>query len=117
MTKRVLIVDDDEDMQVLLQEALEIDRYEVSVAGDGVQALATLEQTTPDLILLDLMMPRMDGFTFAHEIQLRGLHTPIIVISADVNARQRVEQMGARGYVTKPFDLFSLLNEVSHCIT
>jgi CheY-like chemotaxis protein len=116
MPKRVLVVDDDEDMQALLRQALETESYEVTVAQDGLDALEMIEQASPDLILLDLMMPRMDGATFARELHNRGLipSTPIIVVSADVNAKQKIENMGADSYITKPFDLHCLLDEVAH---
>jgi CheY-like chemotaxis protein len=116
MPKRVLVVDDDEDMQDLLRQALETESYEVTVAQDGLDALEMVEQASPDLILLDLMMPRMDGATFAKELHNRGLipSTPIIVVSADVNAKQKIENMGADSYITKPFDLHCLLDEVAH---
>ena len=116
MPKRVLVVDDDEDMQDLLRQALETESYEVTVAQDGLDALEMVEQASPDLILLDLMMPRMDGATFARELHNRGLipSTPIIVVSADVNAKQKIENMGADSYITKPFDLHCLLDEVAH---
>lgn len=118
MSKRVMVVDDDEDMQELLQAALEIEDYEVVTAENGITALEKLEAGIPDLILLDLMMPRMDGYTFAQELNKRGLQSsiPIIVLSADVNAGQRVQQMGAESYITKPFDLMYLLGQVSRCI-
>ena len=118
MSKRVLVVDDDEDMQELLQAALEIEDYEVVTAEDGVDALQKLDAGLPDLILLDLMMPRMDGYTFAEELGKRRLPSPIpiIVLSADVNAGQRVQQMGAESYITKPFDLMDLLGQVSYHI-
>ncbi len=116
MAKRVLVVDDDEDMQDLLRQALETESYNVTVAQDGLAALEILEQANPDLILLDLMMPRMDGSAFAKELHNRGLvpSVPIIVVSADVNAKQKIETMGADGYITKPFDLHRLLDEVAH---
>jgi DNA-binding response OmpR family regulator len=116
MFKRVLVVDDDEDMQDLLREALETESYEVMIAQDGLIALEVLEHIKPDLILLDLMMPRMDGSAFAKELRHRGLvpSVPIIVVSADVNAKQKIETMGADGYITKPFDLHSLLDEIAH---
>jgi DNA-binding response OmpR family regulator len=118
MGKRVLVVDDDEDMQDLLREALETEDYEVTVAQNGLDALGEVEKAAPDLILLDLMMPRMDGSQFTRELHERGLaaEVPIIVVSADVNAQQKVEQMGADSYITKPFDLHSLLAEVSHFV-
>jgi DNA-binding response OmpR family regulator len=116
MAKHVLVVDDDEDMQDLLRQALETESYDVTVAQDGLAALEILEQANPDLILLDLMMPRMDGTAFAKELHNRGLvpTVPIIVVSADVNAKQKIETMGADGYITKPFDLHRLLDEVAH---
>jgi two-component system response regulator MprA len=114
--KRVLIVDDDEDMQALLQTVLENQEYEVITAEDGLAALQELEKSTPDLILLDLMMPRMDGYAFTEELRQRGLQSsiPIIVISADVNAKQNSEQLGANSYISKPFDVRDLLGEISH---
>ncbi|HLX41379.1 MAG TPA: response regulator [Ktedonobacteraceae bacterium] len=114
--KRVLIVDDDEDMQVLLQTVLENQEYEVVTAEDGLAALEELEKSAPDLILLDLMMPRMDGYAFTEELRQRGLQStiPIIVISADVNAKQNTEQLGADSYIAKPFDVRDLLGEISH---
>ena len=116
MNKRVLVVDDDDDIQALLQMILESEDYEVVTAGDGLLALNELEKSTPDLILLDLMMPRMDGYTFAKELRQRKRQPtiPIIVLSADVNAKQKVEQMGADSYITKPFDIGSLLDKISH---
>ena len=115
-SKRVLIVDDDEDMQALLQTVLENQEYEVSTAEDGLAALQELEKSAPDLILLDLMMPRMDGYAFTEELRQRGLQSsiPIIVISADVNAKQNTEQLGANSYISKPFDVRDLLGEISH---
>lgn len=115
MTKRVLIVDDDEDMQALLQAALKKEDYQVVTAEDGLVALEELEKSSPDLILLDLMMPRMDGYAFVEELRQRGLQSsiPIIVLSADVSARQKVDQIGADGYIAKPFDVLDLLGEIS----
>ena len=116
MSKRVLIVDDDEDMQALLQTVLENQDYEVVTAEDGLVALEELEKSAPDLIVLDLMMPRMDGYAFTEELRNRGLQSsiPIIVLSADVNAKQNSEQLGADRYMAKPFDVRDLLGEISH---
>lgn len=115
MSKRVLVVDDDEDMQVLLQAALEREDYQVTTAEDGLVALKELEKSAPDLILLDLTMPHMDGYAFVEELRQRGLQSsiPIIVLSADVNAKQKVQQMGADSYIAKPFDVLDLLGEIS----
>ena len=116
MSKRVLVVDDDEDMQALLQTVLEGQDYEVVAAEDGIAALQELEKAAPDLIVLDLMMPRMDGYAFTEELRQRGLQStiPVIVLSADVNAKQNADQLGADSYISKPFDVRDLLGEISH---
>lgn len=116
MSKRVLVVDDDEDMQALLQTVLEGQEYEVVTAEDGLVALQELEKEAPDLIVLDLMMPRMDGYAFAEELRKRGLQAtiPVIVLSADTNAKQNANQLGADSYMAKPFDVRDLLGEISH---
>lgn len=118
MGNRVLIVDDDEDMQALLQTVLERQKYEVVTAEDGIAALQELEKEAPDLIVLDLMMPRMDGYAFTEELRQRGLQStiPIIVLSADVNAKQKADQLGADSYIAKPFDVRDLMDEISHFI-
>ena len=115
MCKSILVVDDDTSLQAALQNILEDENYTVDVAGDGLAALAKLEQAKPDLILLDLMMPRMDGYSFAKELQQRGWHPyiPFIVLSADISAKTKIEHMGANGYLTKPFDIDKLLNMIS----
>src|SRR5947209_19365793 len=115
MCKSILVVDDDTGLQSALQNILEDENYTVDVAGDGLAALAKLEQAKPDLILLDLMMPRMDGYSFAKELQQRGWHPyiPFIVLSADISAKTKIEHMGANGYLTKPFDIDKLLNMIS----
>ena len=118
MPKLVLVVDDDPSLQVMLRAILEEENYEVAIAGDGIVALEMVANKRPSLILLDLKMPRMDGLTLAQELQKRGLRPsiPIVVLTADAHAKQRASQLGAEGYLTKPFDLLDLLDEVSRHI-
>lgn len=118
MSRLILIVDDDPGLQKMLRAILEEENYEVAVAGDGIAALEMVAKKRPSLILLDLKMPRMDGFTFAQELQKRDLRPsiPIVVLTADAHAKQRAAQLGAEGYLAKPFDLLDLLGEVSRHI-
>lgn len=113
--KVVLVVDDDDGFQETLQALLEMEGYDVVVARDGQEALAKLEEITPAVILLDLMMPRMNGFDFAQELTRRGLRPaiPIVVLTADGRAGQKVEQIGAEGHLGKPFDVNALLQVVN----
>ena len=110
----VLVVDDDPDILEALCDILEGEGYRVARARHGQEALARVEVEWPDLVLLDLMMPVMDGLTFAQVIRGRvsDRDLPIVVISADGN-RQRAVPVGAVGYLAKPFDIDSLLSEVS----
>lgn len=114
MKKTVLIVEDDAGIQEILESILVEEGYEVVRAWDGVDALEKLARTMPQLILLDLMMPRMDGYAFADELRRRGLRgtIPIIVLTADGRVRQKADQLGVDGYLGKPFCLPALLDEV-----
>jgi DNA-binding response OmpR family regulator len=78
---RILIVDDDPNLLVLLAEQLRDDGFDVATARDGIEALRRLESGWPDLLIIDMMMPRMDGLTLAREIKGRA-DLPIIVLSA-----------------------------------
>lgn len=113
---RVLIVEDDLDIQVLLRVLLTRQGLEVSSADSGVTALAALAESLPDLILLDMAMPDMDGLTFLQRRSqiLAYRDIPVIVVSArdrntDVMAAL---EMGADHYVTKPFDNAKLLASI-----
>jgi CheY-like chemotaxis protein len=114
ITPLVLVVDDDPDILEAICDILEGEGYRVARARHGLEALLRVEAERPALILLDLMMPVMDGVAFSHELRLRPAvrDVPIVVISADGN-RQRAASVGATGYLAKPFDIDSLLAHVS----
>jgi len=110
----VLVVDDDPDILDAICDILEVEHYRVARARNGVEALERVEEERPAVILLDLMMPVMDGVTFAHALRQRPFvgDVPILVISADGNP-QRAASVGARGYLAKPFDIDALLGHVA----
>ena len=105
--KRVLIVDDDDAIRESLAELLR-DNYEVSVARDGLEALDVVATERIDAIVLDLMMPRLDGAGFKHELDARGLKIPILIASAGTEIARRAAELGVADYVGKPFDLEDL---------
>ena len=101
---RILVVDDDPNLLVVLADQLRADGFEVSTARDGVEALRQLEHAWPDLLVIDMMMPRMDGLTLAREVKDRA-DLPIIVltaIDAGDNKADLLEEV-AEDYVTKPY--------------
>jgi DNA-binding response OmpR family regulator len=103
MTRRVLLVEDDPRVRRVLRLALEDEGYHVSEAGDGEQGLADLSDTEPDVVLLDLMLPGLDGFSVCREIRRRS-SVPVIVVSARTDSHDVVAglEAGADDYVTKP---------------
>jgi len=101
---RILLVDDDPSLLVVLSEQLHDDGYEVATARDGQEALRRLESGWPDLIILDLMMPRIDGLALARQIK-ESADLPIIVLSAidTADSKARLLDEVAEDYVTKPY--------------
>jgi two-component system chemotaxis response regulator CheY len=108
----VLVVDDDPDILEAICDILEVEDYRVAKARNGLEALQKVDVERPDAILLDLMMPVMDGVAFAHALHERPEgDVPIVVISADGNP-QRAAAVGARAFLAKPFDIDTLLAHV-----
>ena len=101
---RILIVDDDPNLLVLLADQLRADGYEIQTARDGDEALRRLRTAWPDLLIIDMMMPRMDGLTLAREIKGRA-DLPIIVLSAIDAGDSKADLLEevAEDYVTKPY--------------
>jgi CheY-like chemotaxis protein len=115
---RVLVVDDDELIRDTLATALSDEGYSVRVAGDGRAALDTLGAWRPDLIVLDLMMPIMDGQAFraAQRSAPVTADIPVIVLSAAHNVHARAADLGAAAVFPKPFDLMALLDAVENAL-
>ncbi len=113
--KRVLVVDDDRELVESVRAALMTRGYEVLVATDGTQALARVEQDQPDLMLLDLVMPRRSGFTVLERMHKSGMRsTPIIMMTGtdDQKHRDAAVSRGVAGFLHKPFAIEQLLSEV-----
>ncbi len=110
----VLVVDDDPDILEALSEILEAEGFEIRRARNGKEALERLEPQPPNLILLDLMMPVMDGWEFAQRMRQKPAvaDIPIIVLSADRNVGSKAADIGAVGHLAKPFELNDLLDMV-----
>jgi DNA-binding response OmpR family regulator len=104
----ILVVDDDPDIRALIRLTLESYGYTVREAGDGHQALEALEEHAPDAMVLDVMMPRMDGFGVLRTMRRRELapHTRVLVLTCKTEERDFVKgwELGADHYQTKPFD-------------
>lgn len=108
---RILVVDDDQSVRDSLRRSLEFNGYDVSLAGDGAEALASIGQSTPDALVIDVMMPRLDGLEATRALRAAGNDLPILVLTARDSVGDRVEGLdaGADDYLTKPFALEELL--------
>jgi two-component system, chemotaxis family, chemotaxis protein CheY len=115
----VLVVDDDPDILDALSEILEAEGFRITRARNGQEALERLQADVPELILLDLMMPVMDGWEFARRMRSEPSlpDRPIIVLSADRNVAGKAREIGAVGYLAKPFELMDLLDMVRGATT
>ena len=113
---RVLIVEDDSDILEILSTLLVHRGYSVTTADDGYQALRRIAAEPPDIILLDVMMPGFDGWDVMAEMRDQALRTPIVVVSALDNARQRAMDFGAAAFLSKPFDLDDVLRLVENLV-
>jgi DNA-binding response OmpR family regulator len=111
MTKRLLLVEDDPNLGQILQEYLQAKGYATTLVTNGQQAWETYQQTAFDLCLLDVMLPKMDGFTLAEKIRKNDQQTPIIFLTAKSLKEDTLQglRIGADDYLTKPFSLEELL--------
>lgn len=113
-TPCILIIDDDEGILEFIGEALTDEGYQVMTTTNGAEALERIAQSPPDLILLDMRMPVMDGWQFAQAYrETPGPHAPIIVITAARDAAASAAEIGAEGYLAKPFSLDDLSRVVA----
>jgi two-component system, OmpR family, response regulator MprA len=110
-TERVLVVDDDPPLRRMLKRTLSAEGFQVSVAGDGGAALVAVERAAPDLIVLDVAMPAIDGLSVCRRLRAKGLATPILMLTARDAVADRVTglEAGADDYLVKPFAVSELI--------
>ena len=111
---RILVVEDNRNLATGLRNNLEIEGYEVDVAADGANGLALARSSSPDLVILDLMLPGMDGYHVLRTLRDDGIDTPVLILSARGEETDKVLgfHLGADDYVAKPFGLLELLARV-----
>ena len=119
--KRVLVVDDEPDVLLLCRVNLEFEGYEVSTAPDGEAGLDACRELRPDVVLLDVMMPKMDGWQVLEAIKGDDdlAHIPVVMLTAKVQDEDQIRgwSAGAAEYITKPFSPLSLSQVIGDVIT
>jgi two-component system, OmpR family, response regulator MprA len=114
MRPHIVVIDDDEKITSLLRRSLAFEGYEISTAPDGAEGLKLLSQRQSDLVILDVMMPKMDGWEVCRRLREAGITSPILLLTAkdDVTDRVRGLDLGADDYLVKPFALEELMARV-----
>ena len=108
---KILLLEDDPNLGTILQDHLIMNGYKVTLAVDGVEGLSAFSQDVYDLCLVDIMMPKMDGFTFVKKIRKTDIEIPIIFLTAKSLKEDKIKgfQIGCDDYITKPFSIEELL--------
>ena len=114
MTNRILIVDDDASVRHMLKLRLEANQFVVLSASNGIEGLKLVDSEKPDPIILDVMLPQLNGYAFLKELRHRnvGPDIPVIILTAKEAMRELFELEGIADYVVKPYDAKNLLDKV-----
>jgi len=115
---RILIVEDSPDLAFGLSNNLEIEGHDVEVAADGHRGLERARESAPDLVILDLLIPGIDGYRVLRQLREEGIGTPVLILSAKNEEADKVRgfRLGADDYVTKPFGLLELIARVDRLL-
>lgn len=114
MRDKIIVIDDDEKITSMLRRSLVFEGYQVAVANDGYEGLKQMLEFVPDLVILDIMMPKLDGWEVCRRIREGGFDVPILMLTAKDEVVDRVKglDMGADDYLVKPFALEELMARV-----
>ncbi len=109
--EHLLVVDDEENLRTMLSAALRHHGFEITVASNGREALAAVDETKPDLVILDVMMPDLDGFEVCRRLRADDNHTPVLFLTARDSTEDKVRglTLGGDDYLEKPFSLDELV--------
>lgn len=108
----ILVVDDEAVIRAVVEEVLTMEGYPVETAANGKEALRLVNEVGPCAVVLDLWMPVLDGEGFARQLEQQGIQLPILVMTAAPNAARLAKELGAKGYLAKPFDIEELVHAV-----
>ncbi len=118
--KTILIADDDEDLRLLVQVTLENSTYRILTAKDGLQAMNVVKDNIPDLLIIDWMMPRLNGYEVVSQLR-QNPHTitlPVVMLTAkdSRDSREQMAPLALSGYLVKPFSPLELINKVKEIL-
>lgn len=109
---KILVIDDEPNIISILTSRLEANNYDVVAASNGEEGLEKVESESPDLIIVDILMPKMDGLTFVKQVKKSGKEIPIIILTAKPGMKDLFSMEGVKDYVVKPFTAEELLEKI-----
>src|SRR5260221_8872502 len=114
MSSRILVIEDEAEVMTILRDNLEIEGYQVDYANTGERGIDLALSNRPDLVVLDIMLPRLNGYEVCRRLRAAGLNTPILMLTARDSPADRMAglDLGADDYVGKPFDIGELLARI-----
>ena len=117
--RKILVVDDEDALRTVLSAELNSEGYDVATAADGTEALAELQKSTFDLVLLDIKMPNMNGFEVLKVIKEKYTDTKVIMLTGFADLKNAIEskKLGAEDFVSKPYDLVDLLTTIDRVMS
>lgn len=115
---KILLAEDEPSLGQIIKESLETRGYQIALCGDGEKALEVYHSVKPDILVLDVMMPKKDGFTVAKEIRMQDLATPIIFLTAKSQTQDVIEgfSLGGNDYLKKPFSMEELIVRIENLL-
>ncbi len=116
-SRHVLVADDEPAIVEMIRDILEEYGFHVVTAANGSEALRLIEEAEPEVVLLDMNMPVLDGEGFVAAVRERGLRIPIVIMTAGSSAKRWAAQLGADAYLSKPFELASLVDVTNRFAT
>ena len=115
--KKIIVVDDDKDIRELLENRLQANNYDVLLAESGRDGLEKIEKEKPDLILLDIKMPTMDGFTMLEELKKKSISIPVIILTGYADMKDLFSTKDIADYIVKPFKDDELLLRINRVLS
>jgi DNA-binding response OmpR family regulator len=116
MKKRILLIEDESDLVMAVKFRLELADYDVSVAADGQEGLDKVKSDAPDLILLDLMLPKVSGYKVAKALKSDPKYKDIPVIVFTARVHESKDALGVEAYITKPYEIDTLLDKIKELL-
>jgi DNA-binding NtrC family response regulator len=116
---RILVVDDQEDLRTVLSNELSSEGYDIETASDGDEAIASVQKSRFDLVLLDIKMPKVDGFEVLRFIKKNSPAVKVIMLTGFADLKNAIEskKLGAEDFVSKPYDLVDLLTTIERVLS